>query len=143
MPASSNLGTSRPGARVSLVSGAGPGNGVGRGAAGNANVPFTRTIPEFFDAALGGVPFSAAAPLLPSFGVLLFCWANNGKAKKALIATTRYDLRITFLLREKVPIQLASRRCAFSKSSRADQQASRPTSIFGPEIPPNAQSTVG
>src|SRR6266403_3477372 len=97
MPASSNLGTSLPGRRASLVPGAGSGNGVGRGAAGNANVPFTRTMPEFFDAGLGRAPFSAAAPLLPSFGVLLFCWANKGKAKKALIARTRHDLRINFL----------------------------------------------
>src|SRR6266404_226115 len=97
MPASSNLGTSRPGARVSLVSGAGPGNGVGRGAAGNANMPFTCRMLEFLDAALAGALFSAAAPLLPSFGVLVSCWANKGKDKKALIARTRYDLRITFL----------------------------------------------
>src|ERR1700682_560023 len=97
MPASSYLGTSLPGSRESLVASFGPGNGVGCEAAGNANVPFTCTMPKFFDAGLAGAPFSAAAPLLPSFNVLLFCWANNGRAKKALIARTRHNLRITFL----------------------------------------------
>jgi len=97
MPAISYLGTNLPGGRVSSVAAAGPGNGVGRGAAGNANMPFTRTTLEFLDAELGGALFSAAVPVLPSFGALLFCWATNGNAKKALIASTRHDLRITFL----------------------------------------------
>src|SRR5216684_3836167 len=97
MPASSNFGTSRPGSRVSLVTGAGPGNGVGRGAAGNANIPFTCTTLEFLDAELAGALFSAAVPVFPSFAPRLFCCANSGKAKNALIAITRHDLRITYL----------------------------------------------
>src|SRR6266850_2138872 len=103
MPASSNFGTSRPGARVSLVAAAGPGNGVGRGAAGNANMPFTRTMLEFFDAELAGALFSAAVPVFPSFAPLLFCCATSGKAKNALIAITRHDLRITFLPQRNSP----------------------------------------
>src|SRR5882672_6373879 len=97
MPASSNFGTSRPGGRVSLVAAAGPGKGVGRGAAGNANMPLTCTTLEFFDAELAGALFSAA---VPSFVPPLFCCANSGKAKNALIAITRHDLRITSSLRE-------------------------------------------
>src|SRR6266404_4650166 len=97
MPAISYLGTSLPGGRVSLVASAGPGNGVGRGAAGNASMPFTRTTLEFFGAELAGALFSAAFPLFPSFGALLFCCANSGKAKNALIARSMHDLRITFL----------------------------------------------
>src|SRR6267143_5402636 len=97
MPAISYRGTSLPGGRVSSVAAAGPGNGVGRGAAGNANMPFTCTTLEFLDADLAGAFFSAAVPVFPSFLPLLFCWANNGKAKNALIVITTHDLRITFL----------------------------------------------
>src|SRR5467141_2691179 len=97
MPAISCLGTSLPGGRVSSVAAAGPGNGLGRGAAGNANMPFTSAMQEFFDAEPAAALLSAAVPLFPSFGALLFCCANNGKAKKALIARTRHDLRIAFL----------------------------------------------
>jgi hypothetical protein len=97
MPAISYLGTSLPGGRVSSVAAAGPGNGVGRGAADNANMPFMRTTLEFFGAELAGALFATAVPVFPSFVPLLFCWANNGKAKNAIIANARHDLRITFL----------------------------------------------
>ena len=97
MPAISCLGTSLPGGRVSSVAAAGPGNGVGRGAADNANMPFMRRTLEFFGAELAGALFATAVPVFPSFVPLLFCWANNGKAKNAIIANARHDLRITFL----------------------------------------------
>src|ERR1700720_3156345 len=97
MAAISYLGTSLPGGRESLVASVGPGKGLGRGAAGNANVPFTCTMLEFFDVEPAGALFSAAVPLLPSSRGSLFCWANNDKTKKALIARIRHNLRIIFL----------------------------------------------
>jgi hypothetical protein len=66
-------------------------------------MPFTRTTPEFFDAELAGPLFSAAVPVFPSFAPLLFCCANSGKAKNALIAITTHDLRITFLPQRNSP----------------------------------------
>src|SRR6266850_6448167 len=85
MLASSYLGTSLPGEVVSLAA-PGPGNGAGRGAPGNAKMPFTCTTVEPFDAELAGELFSAAGPLFPSLVPPLFCCANNGKAKNALRA---------------------------------------------------------
>src|SRR5882762_5697374 len=107
MAASSNFGTSRPGGRVSWVAAAGRGNGVGRAAAGHANTPFTCTTLEFLDAELAGALFSAAVRVLPSFTPLLSCCANSGKAKNALIAVTRHDLRITSSLEQNSPNPLA------------------------------------
>src|SRR5580765_4365349 len=92
---SSNFGTSRPGGTALFAAEADPGNGVGRGTAGNANMPFRRTTPESFDAVFAGTLFSAAVPVFPSCTPLLFCWAANGNAKRALTATN--NLRITFL----------------------------------------------
>jgi hypothetical protein len=56
---------------------------------------------ELFDAELAAAFFSVAVPLFPSFVPLLFCCANSGKAKNALIAITRHDLRITIPPSEK------------------------------------------
>jgi hypothetical protein len=53
-------------------------------------------MPEFFDAEAGAL-FSAAVPVFPSFVPLLFCCANNGKAKNAIIIIATHNLRITFL----------------------------------------------
>ena len=97
MPAISYLGTSLPGGRVSFVVAAGPGNGVGRGTAGDANTPLMGTALLVAAGLFAAALFSAAAPLFPSPVPLLFCWAHRGTAKNAPIASIRHDLRIAIL----------------------------------------------
>src|SRR6266568_9245460 len=99
MAASSYRGTSVPGARVSAEV-AGPGKGVGRGVAGNANRPFAAIGLLLPVALLEDALFSAPAAVfvVSAPAPLFFCWAHNGKAKSALIASTAHPLRITFLL---------------------------------------------
>src|SRR6266704_153306 len=99
MAASSYRGTSVPGARVSAEV-AGPGKGVGRGVAGNANRPFAAIGLLLPVALLEDALFSAPAAVfvVSPPAPLFFCWAHNGKAKSAPIASTAHPLRITFLL---------------------------------------------
>src|SRR6266581_3131070 len=99
MAASSYRGTSVPGARVSSEV-AGPGKGVGRGVAGNANRPFAAIGLLLPVALLEDALFSALAAVfvVSPPAPLFFCWAHNGKAKSAPIASTAHPLRITFLL---------------------------------------------
>src|SRR5260370_36409513 len=118
MAASSYRGTSVPGARVSGEV-AGPGKGVGRGMAGNASTPFAPTALLLPVALLEDALFSAPAAVfvVSPPAPLFFCWAHNGKAKSALIASTAHPLRITFLLSLMNRIPFGSRACLVTARS--------------------------
>src|SRR6266567_5519143 len=119
MAASSYRGTSVPGARVSAEV-AGPGKGVGRGVAGNTNRPFAAIgllLPvALLENALFSAPAAAVFVVSPP-APLFFCWAHNGKAKSALIASTAPPLRITFLLSSMNRIPFGSRACLVTARS--------------------------
>src|SRR5260370_606355 len=99
MPATSYLGRSVPGGRESSARAADPGKGVGRGVAGNANMPFAATAllpPAALSEAAFFSAFAAAFLVSPSVPPL-FCRAHSGKAKSALIANAAHQLRISLL----------------------------------------------
>ena len=99
MDAVSNRGRSVPGGRESVAAAADPGDGVGRGVAGNAKMFFAAAgLPPLVALSEAAFFSALAATLLGSSPALLFfCCAHSGNAKNALIASAAHQLRISFL----------------------------------------------
>src|SRR2546430_12349793 len=98
-----------PGARLAEAA-AGLGKGFGRGVAGNANRPLAEALLlSAFLRGAGLLSVLGAAFIASPSAPPLFCWAQSGKEKSALIANAAHKLRISFLPRSIKPRLFGSR----------------------------------